>query len=303
LVVAIVALIATSESFEKCIHERKDHEAYKALHEERPLLVKAVIRLELHAACARVTAGENDGAIVALLTLALAAFTYRLWKSTDNLWRSAESQLSEFRRSLDHSEAVAERQSADMLASITEAARAAAAMESVAVSTAKNSTVVAAMAENQQEFGRRQMRAYLTVLYGAVVPQDNETKWRTEVRLILVNTGHTPAHRVSYRAKTQVLPVPLPDDFDFPLPEGEPGSTSVIGPGQNIIMSSALDRLLTDAEIAGYTTGDKRVYMWGIAVFTDIFDVPQTVKFCQYVSWLRDGTSQGINTRRHNEAT
>ena len=35
-----------------------------------------------------------------MFTLALAAFTYRLWKATERLWQSAENQLTEFRNSL-----------------------------------------------------------------------------------------------------------------------------------------------------------------------------------------------------------
>ena len=101
--IVIAGLIASSESFEKCIHNRKEHQAYQALHEEGPLLIKTVVRLELHATCARVTASENDGAIVGLATVVLALFTFALWRATDKLWRSAESQLIEFRRSVDAS--------------------------------------------------------------------------------------------------------------------------------------------------------------------------------------------------------
>jgi hypothetical protein len=63
--------------------------------------------------------------LLVLFTLALAMFTYKLGISTDKLWDSADNQLNEFRRSLEHSEAVAAQQTLDMRASIAEASRAA----------------------------------------------------------------------------------------------------------------------------------------------------------------------------------
>jgi hypothetical protein len=79
---------------------------------------------------------------------------------------------------------------------------------------------------------------------------------------------------------------------------------SVIGPGQNIMMSAALPSLVTAAEIEEYTKGgSKRVYMWGIMYYKDAFGKGRETKFCQSVVWTRDGSSMGINAKRHNEAT
>ena len=91
------------------------------------------------------------------------------------------------------------------------------------------------------------MRAYLSVNYGNVVPQDNSTNWRTEVRLFLVNNGHTPAHGVHYKANADVLPNPLPEHFDFPIPNPPETSVSVLGPGQSMIMAANVKHMLSEA--------------------------------------------------------
>jgi hypothetical protein len=86
----LVALICSSESFQQCEHDRKNHKHYATLHEESALFIKPIVRLELHAACARVTAGENDGAIIAVFTIVLALFTVRLAIATDKLVAGAD---------------------------------------------------------------------------------------------------------------------------------------------------------------------------------------------------------------------
>lgn len=96
----LLVLIGASESFQKCEHERKNHEPYKALHEERSLFVKTITRLELHAACARLTASENDGAIAALSGVAVAIFTFTLWVTTNRLWIAARAQAEDMKDSL-----------------------------------------------------------------------------------------------------------------------------------------------------------------------------------------------------------
>jgi len=97
-IVLVGALIGTSDSFEKCIKDRKSHHPYHALHEEGGLLVKMIARLELHVACGRVTTGENDGAITALATIALTFFTFALWRATTQIIAVSERQHSEMER-------------------------------------------------------------------------------------------------------------------------------------------------------------------------------------------------------------
>jgi hypothetical protein len=92
--------IVTSESFERCIKERKTHQYYHAFYEEAGLLIQTVRRVELHVACGRVTADGNDGAITALATIVVAVFTFTLWRSTTGMLRITEEQRADLERSI-----------------------------------------------------------------------------------------------------------------------------------------------------------------------------------------------------------
>jgi hypothetical protein len=205
-------------------------------------------------------------------------------------------QAKALRESVDLTRTVADRQERDMQASIMEAGRAAGAMEGVAHGIGK-------MATDQREFWQRQMRPYLSVRFGSVVLQDRETNYRFEVRMILVNTGHTPAHNVSYNAKADILPSPLAENFMFEIPESPAGSAGVLGPQQVFIISASVDRMYSDEEIAEISTGStRRLYMYGAVNYTDAFGVNRYTNFSQRVEWLRGGNFMGFNSRRHNDA-
>ena len=213
-------------------------------------------------------------------------------------------QASRLKKTIEKMDEIAAGQTADMKASISEATRAATAMERVSIAAENNTQIVAAMAASQREFWQRQMRAYISVRYAAVAPQDNATGWRTEVRLLLVNTGLTPAHNVTYQSHADVLPHPLPDDFDFPIPDVPATSASVVGSQQSFIMGAPVPRLYSDDEIATYTENrGTRVYMYGTISYEDSFGVRQHTNFSQSVMWFRDGSTMGVNTLRHNAAT
>src|SRR6266566_3435977 len=110
-------------------------------------------------------------------------------------------------------------QSDDMKCSIAEANRLATAMEKVAKDIAVSSQAAIDNVAAVRERTAQQMRAYLCVIIGSGIYQDRPNKLKFEAKPTLVNAGHTPAHKVSYRAKAAILPVPLPDDFAFPLPD------------------------------------------------------------------------------------
>ena len=100
----IIILLFSAASFQKCEHERKDHEAYKALHYKSSLFIKPVVRLKLYVVCARATANENDGAITALSGIAVAIFTLALWVTTSKLWKAGEKQIALGQRQADIAE-------------------------------------------------------------------------------------------------------------------------------------------------------------------------------------------------------
>jgi hypothetical protein len=90
LIVWLLWLFGTSEPFGSCIHQRKNYQAYQALHKETLFPIKLNIRLALNAACGVHVSNEYQGAIVALSGIAVAIFTGTLWWSTTRLWRSTD---------------------------------------------------------------------------------------------------------------------------------------------------------------------------------------------------------------------
>jgi hypothetical protein len=194
-------------------------------------------------------------------------------------------------------------QADDMKKYVAEAARAASAMEEVAKHIAVSSKAATDSVTTIKDSTTRQLRAYLCVNFGAVAKQNRETGFRFEPRLLLINVGHTPAHNVSFRATSAILPFPLPENFNFSLGDTPSNSSSVIGTNQNVIMSAAIDRLLTDDEIQEINTGGiKRLYIYGSATYEDVYHVKHTTNFCMNALGMSDGSFMGVFTKTHNDA-
>jgi hypothetical protein len=87
-------LVNISPTFKECVREHKNDSAYKALKEDPGIIHGMSLRTELHAVCVENWTEKYEGAIGALATLAIAAFTVMLWRSTDKLWKAGEQQIS-----------------------------------------------------------------------------------------------------------------------------------------------------------------------------------------------------------------
>jgi hypothetical protein len=213
--------------------------------------------------------------ITAIFTVVLALSTVLLWKETKDLRNFAEQQ------------------SEDMKASIAEAARSAAAMGDVA-------KVLAAEAE----MGRANIRAYITTGLGAVVPQNKDTNYRYEVRITMQNVGNTPAYKVASNLYTDVLPNPLPSDFEIPaFNPAMTGQTSV-GPHQNLFVTAIAPRIYSDDEVNQFQHGDgkKLLYVFGTITYEDVFGASRYIKLCQMILWFANGTQMTLNTGKYNES-
>ena len=215
---------------------------------------------------------------IGLFTLFLAIATYFLWRETERLAGGADDQADK------------------MAASIKEAARAATAMEGVAISMASNAAVVKTSVEIQRELTDRnklvtelQSRAYLDVTFESVTSQNVTTGFRYEPRMSIVNQGLTPAYKVKFRAACDLLIFPLDPNFTFPLPLQYSESTSVIGPRLNRILSGVAPRLFLPLEEQQLRIGtNQRLYIWGDVLYEDAFKIQRTVRFAKSFVWLGD---------------
>jgi hypothetical protein len=194
-------------------------------------------------------------------------------------------------------------QSKAMERTIEEAGRSASAMEKVAIHIETSAQAATDSVAALKERTAQQMRAYLTVNIGGAIYQERPRNLKFEAKPLLINTGHTPAHKVSYIAKAAILPVPLPEDFSFPLSEDFIGA-SVLGPQQSATLSGVVDELCDDSEVETIksVTG-KALYTWGVIRYEDIFKEHRLTKFCMIYTWQSDGKVFGYFIPRHNEAT
>jgi hypothetical protein len=100
LLIWMMWLVGSSEPFGHCVHQRKNYQAYQALHKEALLPVKLFVRLNLNAVCTVHVTNDYQGAVVALSGVIVAFFTGTLWWVTLGMVRLARDQRTDVKESL-----------------------------------------------------------------------------------------------------------------------------------------------------------------------------------------------------------
>jgi hypothetical protein len=214
------------------------------------------------------------------------------------------------KQTIEKMDEIAGQQTKDVQASVAEATRAAAAMEGVSISMASNVESVREsvginreIADRQKLITELQSRAYLTILFEALVPQNPSTGIRFQPRMRIENRGNTPAHDIRFSIVADVLPFPLRDDFTFPLPTDTAGHSSVIGPGLNKMISAVVPKLYPDTEATQISIGvGQRIATWGIVKYRDAFNIERSVRFGFTHYLLGETQWMSMDTTRHNES-
>ena len=234
-----------------------------------------------------------DRALIAIGIVQSIIFALQLFVFRD--------QARKLRQTVDAST----QQTKDMKESIAQSTRAANAMEK----SANAATVGSQAAARSVELISKQMRAYLSVRINDGFYQDRAANLRFEVKPMLINTGLTPAQRVSYSAKADVLPFPLADEFVFPALEKPRSIFGLLAPQQNMIMNAMVQGdFFEDGEVEDIKRGrGKRLYIWGTVLYEDVFGEQRYTNFAHSIIWLhlKDGKEPiiGHYVDRHNEAT
>jgi Sec-independent protein translocase protein TatA len=232
----------------------------------------------------------NAGQLV-VISLQLIVFVLQLLVFRD--------QAKKLRDTVD----AAAEQSRDMKKSIAESARAANAMDQFAKSAAVASQAATESVANQKETMTRLLRAYLCVNFGAAFFQNNIPGSPFEVQLLLINAGQTPAYRVRFKARIDILPCQLPQDFDFEVVDNPEDSESTLGGhAPPITLTKIMSRLCSEKELAEVRSGSKRLYVFGTVNYCDVYQIPRYANFCYHVAWLQDRRTSGLLTRRHNDS-
>lgn len=225
-------------------------------------------------------------------------------------------QAKRLKKTIEKMDEIATGQTKDMRDSISAAARAADAMEGVAKSLAQNVRDVQESVAISREIADRQKlvtelgaRAYLSVAFHDAVYQDPTHIF--EAIAMVVNRGNTPAYEVTFEAAADIIPLPVPDDFDFPLTADNVGSSvSIIEPQGNKIMRRVVSTgRVPDEDVESIKRGGpaRCLGMWGILSYKDAFREPRYVKFAFTVYWAgtrKDGSSiiMSADTAHHNDS-
>jgi hypothetical protein len=191
----------------------------------------------------------------ALATIILALFTLLLWIANVVLVVLTKS--------------AAAKQAVDTQRAIAELTRAANAMGDVATATKENAALMSRMLP-------KQMRAYIQVNIGRSTAQ-RERGERTVFgsRPEIVNVGLTPAKKVSYRVRAEILDESAAGaGFVFPEPELKYDNDATLNPRQVFtIQNAAVAQTFEPADVEAISKGDhKRLFVWGTVTYEDVYD-------------------------------
>jgi hypothetical protein len=219
-------------------------------------------------------------------------------------------QARRLKQTIETMDNISTQQTKDVQASIAEATRVSKAMEAIAESMAMNVESVKEsvginreIADRQKLITELQSRAYLTIVFEGVVPQNIATGLRFEPKMHIVNRGNTPAHNIRFATFADVLPFPLRDDFTFPLPTTLPGHSSTIGPGLHKIISAVVPKQYAETEATQIASGvGQRIVAWGIVKYQDAFNIERFLRFGFTHILVGENQWMSQDTTRNNDS-
>ncbi len=159
------------------------------------------------------------------------------------------------------------------------------------------------LAENTAE---RELRAYISVETGVYFRQDKSTRF--EFQPVIVNNGATPAKNVRIQTNLGLVPVGIPENFDYYLGPGISGpqtSISDIGPRRNKFNSTDFHRRATVRELRGILKKTHYFHTYGRVSYEDVFG---NERYTNYSFVISIPAKRGLNaiwmaTERNNNAT
>jgi hypothetical protein len=276
-----------SGEFESCIHAAQ--EKYSGPKNQKGFAFFSFI-FGWWAGCVGHWTDTNTGPITAAAAGLTGIFTFVLACSTIGLWRETEGLA-----------VGADEQSKKMGESIAESARAATAMEGVANSLEEITVANRQTAELIRDNAINQMRAYITISYGQLFYQDQRVGPRIQMDPAVLNVGFTPARRVVSAFKAAILPFPIPDDFDFTIPEPDPDIGGTMHPRQPYTFRAVADEFYTEEDIWDtiFLKG-RALYVWGTVWYDDISKIRRFQDYAAFAVWREAGKCGWVNAPRHN---
>jgi hypothetical protein len=298
---AIYIIIGHSQAFSDCVHAHKHTKEYQSLYASNGILggefVRARTRLLLNYMCTWEFTDKNNGAIVALATIALSFFTATLWRATTRLWQTSQDQVRYAERAIKSAEESAERQSSDLNRSIAVTER------QVAVAERQVSTY--------EDSVKRVERGYLfvTEIESTVAPHLIPAATvgglpSPSIRVVVKNYGRTPINIFS--CAIFVEPNASPPE----IPKQAELASNKTFPSEMIFIIVGPDKEYKFPEIGSVGFSEKRdelrsgvlsLYCYGYLAYRDIFMDRHDSAFCRrYDPARHEFVPDGGDERNYN---
>jgi hypothetical protein len=123
----------------------------------------------------------------------------------------------------------------------------------------------------------RQLRAYVSVTLNFMGSSDSTTLPYAGYEI--KNCGATPARDVFTNVHIAAFDYPAPKDFGFPAILDKPQPRTSIFPGAAVTGNGAAVKSFTNAEISAIVAGTKRIYVYGITRYKDMFGIGRVTRF------------------------
>jgi hypothetical protein len=200
--------------------------------------------------------------INAFAAVAVAVFTFTLWRSTLKLWKAGEKQIA-----AANDAALAANRSADI-------------------------------AENALIAGQGAFVFVKNCIFNGITDPTTNRIVHWKVNVVWENSGETPTRYLKLRINREVPPLQnsvLPDDFTFPdSPAIDADTPALIGPNATID-STQLD--VTLDEMTAIRDGGQCLYLWGWAEYDNVFlGTPRRrTEFCYRIFVMGDPSDPAPN--------
>jgi hypothetical protein len=134
---------------------------------------------------------------------------------------------------------------------------------------------------------KRQLRAYIVAPSG--LNADKATYIRVDpprpnepinVWVDMVNEGQTPAFKLRQAIVVKIMQFPLPIGYTYPVDVAYDLGT--VGVRDIVSGSKHAGNTVSEAEMLSLTRGASALYIYGFAIYNDIFGDQHTTNFCVY---------------------
>ncbi len=153
----------------------------------------------------------------------------------------------------------------------------------------------------------RQLRAYIVAdpVDVDITPLGgSEGETMVCVKIVIKNTGQTPAHDLRVISKTELLRHPIGIPFNFTLISGPDPSTAVLGAGEPTASESkpATPFDGNAMMVATEPESGARIYTWGTVTYRDVFGHSHYTNFCSSLIFT-ETEAIAHSSEHHNDAS